>query len=583
MLTQQIHPRELAGISSDQALQQLNSTEAGLDTEERQNRSVRFGSNTLPKRKGPNILLRFLKEFTSPFVFLLLGVVGLSLYMHEWGDAIIISIVLLVNAIIGTIQSERASRALKALERDVTFQTQCLVNGTAQVCNVDDLVPGDITFLQAGDRIPADGRWIEVRDLRVDESSLTGESVAVSKTATALELKSNAIAADVRNAGYTGTTVISGSGTLLVTSIGAETEVGRIAAHLSEKRPEPPLVTRVRTLSHQVLTAVSVIALILFLAGLISGRPILESIPLILALIVAIVPEGLPVVLTIVLAKGVRDMSQRNAIVRELQAVESLGGVDVIYTDKTGTLTYNELRFNRAVLADETRVEIRKGGEVGVSTHGKEQSARRFAALMAAVADPAAAMEERLRSVDPIDRALLDLIRIYDQAVPTQHDVRPFDGNTRTRAVVTEIDSKMVSVLAGSPEQIFEATGDAHPKLEQDLLQMAKQGLRVIAFAEQEGEVTDYASKGWKLTGLVGLRDNPRTEAGEAIRWCLDHKIGVTMVTGDHPETAYVIAKELGLAEKRSEVILGEDLMRLHDDELRQKLTSIRVIARATP
>ncbi len=584
MLTRQILPRELAGLDAETALEKLGSYEDGLNAEERQNRSVRFGKNRLPTKKDPSVLVRFLKEFSSPFVFLLLGVAALSLYMREWSDAIIITCVLLMNAGIGTFQSVRASRALKALKRDVSFEARCLVHGGHYVCNVSELVPGDIVQLQAGDRVPADGRWIRVNEVRVDESSLTGESVAVSKTDEAIELKANAIAADVRNAGYAGTTVVAGAGTILISAIGVETEVGRIAERLSEKRPEPPLVTRVRTLSHQVLVTVIVIALALFITSLASGRPILSSIPLILALIVAIVPEGLPVVLTIVLAKGVKDMSARNAIVKELQAVESLGGVDTIFTDKTGTLTLNELHFNRALLADGTQIHHAHDGDDRFRVKGKRANAERFAELMAAVADPGAGLEKRFRSVDPIDRAFLDLARAYELDVPIQHDVRPFDGVTRTRAVSTTLaDESNVSVLAGSPEQIFKACGLKGKKHDEELVTMAKQGLRVIAFAESPKQQLAYDAKGWTYVGLVGLRDDPRKDADKAIRWCTEHDINVVMVTGDHPETAYVIAKEVGLAGKRSEVRLGEELMRMKPAKLREELKTLRIVARATP
>jgi len=582
MLTRQIHPRELAGIDAKKALEKLSAKKEGLDASERDNRRVRFGKNRLPEKKDTSIIVRFLKEFSSPFVFLLLGVACISIYMREWGDAIIISAVLVMNAVIGTFQSARASRALKALKRDVTFEARCLVNGEHLFCSVDDLVPGDVVRLQAGDRIPADGRWITVTEIRVDESSLTGESIAVSKTSDAIKLKTNAIAADIRNAGYAGTTVVAGTGLLVISAIGTESEVGHIALRLSERRPEPPLVTRVRTLSHQVLTAVIIIALILFIASVASGRPILASIPLILALIVAIVPEGLPVVLTIVLARGVRDMSKKNAIVKELQAVESLGGVDTIFTDKTGTLTLNELHFNKAVLADQTTVQIAHDGCVRVN--GDEDRAKRFAELMAAVADPAANLKERLRSVDPIDRAFLDLAGAYTLEVPMQRDVRPFDGTTRTRAVTTTLkNGDTVSILAGSPEQILNACGEKNINYEAHLLTMARQGMRVIAFAESAKAQLGYSASGWKFAGLAGLRDDPKKEAKDAIKWCRSHGINVTMITGDHPETALVIAKEVGLASKRSSVRLGEDLMRMNDDQLVEELKEVRVIARATP
>jgi Ca2+-transporting ATPase len=584
MLNRQVLPREIAALPVPAALKTLESQREGLDEAERENRTVRFGKNALPEPKGVPVIARFFKEFTSPFVFLLLGVAGISLFLREWSDAVIISFVLVMNAGIGTLHSVRASRALAALKRNVTFETRCIISGAQRVCGVAELVPGDVLRLQAGDRIPADGRWISVMELRADESSLTGESVPVSKTNDAIEMKADAIAADVRNAGYAGTTIVAGTGLLLVCAIGPKTEMGRIAERLSEKRPVPPLVTRVRTLSHQVLAVVIAAALLLFIASLAGGRPVLSSIPLILALIVAVVPEGLPVVLTIVLAKGVRNMSGKNAVVKELQAVESLGGVDVIFTDKTGTLTRNELRFNRAVLADGTTVRRADGERDGFRADGNRGRAERFAEVMAAVADSGASLEARVRSIDPIDRALLDLAQSYGTAIPVQHESRPFDGATRTRAVAVSLkDGSDVSILAGSPEEVAAYCGLREDDYEHHLLSMAKHGLRVIAFAERSGRELSANVSGWKFAGLAGLLDEPRKDADLAVRWCEAHGIRVVMVTGDHLETALAVARQIGLTSGRSQAITGEQLMRLRPDELAKELKTLRVVARATP
>ena len=582
MLTSQIQPRALSESTIEESFKRLDASIDGLAKEERENRMVRFGENILATKKGPGLILRFLKEFTSPFVFLLLGVAGLSLYMGEQKDAIIIFAVLVLNAIIGTIQSSRANRALSALKKEESYQANCVISGRHSICNVQSLVPGDIIRVTAGDRIPADGRWVRAEELRVDESSLTGESVAVSKTSDAIQVKPDAIAADIRNAGYMGTIVVAGHGHLLITAIGKETEMGKIAEHLSDKRPEPPLVTRVRTLSHQVLIAVSAIAVLLFIAAIASGQQILAVVPLILALIVAIVPEGLPVVLTIVLAKGVKDMSAHKAIVKELQAVESLGGVDVIFTDKTGTITLNELHFRKAILQDGTHITKVQDKEGSIRIQGDREYALRFASLMASVADPDAHLEEHSRSVDPIDCAMLDLARSYQLDIPLQENVRPFDGVSRTRAVRTSHEEKPITIMAGSPEQVLKACGVTNEH-QSSLLEMAQQGLRVIAFAERSGAGMEYEENDWKYLGMIGLWDEPRKEVKESIEWCQNHGIRVAMITGDHPETAYVIAKEVGLADTKSEVVLGEELMALQPQERSERLKSVRVIARATP
>src|SRR3989344_2640483 len=588
MVTRQIHPHELA------ALDKLDSNDGGLEASERQNRNARYGRNELPERPPIPLVFRFLRQFASPFVFLLLAVAAIALVLGEMRDAIVIGAVLTLNATIGTFYTARASRALAVLKHTVVLKTRCLVGGSSITCDVQDLVPGDVITVSAGDRIPADGRFVHAVTLRVDESSLTGESVPVSKTADAVAVKPGAIAADIRNAGYAGALVVAGSGTLLVSSIGTETQIGRIALRLAERSPEPPLVARVRTLSHQVLIGISAVAIALLLAATATGQELALTVPLILALVVAVVPEGLPIVLTLVLARGVYAMSQRRAVVRELSAVESLGGVDVIFTDKTGTLTQNRLRLVEAVLPDGTGARLPaprsfgEGGHDGTATRvdvkGDELAVRRLAELLAAVADPHAHGYGELMSVDPIDRAFTDLPKALDVATPVRHAERPFDTARRTRAVAATLtDDVDVTVLAGAPENVLAACASVPPSSSKTVSRMAAQGLRVIAFASANGRDLERKDGDWTFEGFVGLRDEPRPESKGAIAWCLEHRIRVVMVTGDHPETAFAIAKDLGIATKPNRVAQGEALMKLSPAKLTEVMGTITVVARATP
>lgn len=585
MLNRHIHPRELAGFDADAALARLASSRQGLSEDERANRRIRLGRNELPSAPETPLIARFFKQFASPFVFLLLAVAAASSITGEKKDALVIGFVLLMNATIGTVYSTRASKALRALKHQVVQKTRCLWSGKPTVCDVRDLVPGDVVMLTAGDRIPADGRWIEAVNVRVDESQLTGESVPSSKHDDAAAVASNAVAADIKNAGYAGTAVISGNGVLLISSVGAETEMGHIALALADKRPEPPLIKRVRTLSHQILIAVCVVSVGLFVASLAAGQPLLGTIAVILALIVSAVPEGLPIVLTIVLARGVHAMSKRKAIVRELAAVEALGGVDLIFTDKTGTLTKNQLRLVDAETRDGSHAVIHHD-ESGSPLHktGNDEALRGFAEALAAAADPAAWDEGELLGVDPINRAFTDLPRALGVAAPKRHAERPFEVERRTSAVAfTRADGTEVTVLAGAPEAVFAACGENpehHAKL---ISRMTGQGLRLIALAEGLGHALERTDGEWKYLGMAGLRDEARPEAEGAIAWCREHKIGVIMVTGDHPETAFAIARGLGLAERRSQVVLGEELASLDAKELTEHLQLIRVVARATP
>jgi P-type Ca2+ transporter type 2C len=585
MLTRHIHPNELSTLSAEAVLEKLGSSSGGLSEDERANRLVRFGKNELPAKPETPLLVRFLKEFASPFVFLLLGVMLFSFAMGERNDALFIAAIVIINAGIGTYYSARAHRALAALKEHAVLDTRCLTESRSVMCLVSDLVPGDLVVLSAGDRIPADGRWIQTTDLRVDESALTGESVPVSKTDEPVELHADALPADIRNAGYTGTIVLAGSGLLAVSATGVESEFGRIAASLTTRRPEPPIVARIRTLSHQVLIAISIIGVAFLIASIALGRDVITSILIILALVVAIIPEGLPAVITIVLANGVRNMSKRNAIVRELQAVEALGGVDIIFTDKTGTLTKNELRTHAITLADGTRADLTHEQGDRISCTNRCEGVERFAELLAAVADPAASGGEmHMKGIDPIDVALFDLPQALSIPIPAQVRIRPFDGASRTRAVVVRsAGGRTMSVLAGSPEHVLAACGIPLSAHDEDLRAMTSDALRVIAFASAPDEQLAADAGGWTFEGFVGLRDEARPEAKAALAWCRAHGITVIMVTGDHPDTAYAIARDVGLTTRRDDVARGEDILRMNDAELARALKSIRVIARSTP
>lgn len=585
MLTRQIPPRELAVLNPAQALERLASVKNGLDDAERENRRLRFGWNELPSASETSLVVRFLQQFSSPFVFLLLGVATISLAMGSGKDAIVIGVVLVMNAAIGTFHSARASKSLKALQSQVLLKARCLWNGRQTICDVRELVPGDIVMLTAGDRIPADGRWLDAVNLRVDESSLTGESILVSKQEEAATVATDAIAADIRNAGYSGTSVISGNGLLLVSAIGQETEIGRIAKSLATRRPDPPLIARVRALSHQILLAIGGVAIVLLIASTMAGQPMIGTLAVILALIVSAVPEGLPIVLTIVLARGVRDMSKRKAIVRELAAVESLGGVDLIFTDKTGTLTKNQLRLVEAELADGSKAVIRHDEEGSpIHTTGDVEALKQFAEALGAAADPAAWGEGELGNIDPINRAFTDLPRALGVAAPLRHAERPFEVERRTSAVAfTRTGDGEMTVLAGAPEMILAACGEDVTKYTRLMERMASRGLRLVAVAEAAGRELERPDGEWTYKGMIGLRDEARPEAAGAVAWCREHRIGVIMVTGDHPETAYAIAKELGIADRRGQVVLGEELLRSHSEHLSEALEGIRVVARATP
>ncbi len=621
---EQIADRAWHALPADEALALLGVSEAGLDTAEVEARRAMFGPNVLPRRERVGVLAMYLRQFKSPLVYLLLIAAAVSLGVGELTDALFIFIVLQANAIIGTYQEHRAEVSAAAHDALVPNFAVVVRDGAPQRIDARDLVPGDIVRLVSGALVPADLRMLAAQEFAVDESLLTGESVPVEKDAGTLAAADSALI-DRDNMLYAGTTVLSGRVTGAVAATGAATEVGQIAAALARREvAQPPLVARLARFSRRI----GIITLVLI--GLIGAVQLAQGVPLAtvflvaVALAVAAIPEGLPAAITIALAVATNRMARRNVIVRALPAVEGLGSCTVIASDKTGTLTCNELTVKRVLLFSDTTSDttVDVGGEgylpIGeVTSEGRDLSDAQEELLRGLAATGALCNEATLHLDGPtvehigdtVDVAFLVLAaklgleqRIL-QAQQPQLGIIPYEPQRKFAALFTRDDRDHVA--RGSEEA---APALAHVKGAAETIvpmcdgvdaasvlaaadDMAAQGYRVLAVAR--GPVPmDVALapaqaelRGLRLLGLVGLIDPLRPEVPAAIAQCRVAGIDVRMITGDHPQTALAIARELGITDAAGDVVTGAELTAAqHDPAAFDALSQdARIFARVEP
>ena len=593
--------------------------EKGLDSFNVEERQQNFGSNALTERKGQGPLLRFLLQFNQALVYILLGAVIIKLLLGAWVDAGVIFGVVLLNSLIGFMQEGKALGALAALSRVLTTETTVIRAGEKQRIDARELVPGDVVLLASGDKVPADLRLIRSRSLQIDESALTGESLPVEKASNVLD--HDLTLADRTNMSYSSTLVTYGTGMGVVVAIGDNTEMGHISELIaSAEILATPLTRKVARFSHLLLYAILGLALITFMVGLWHGDSWIDLFMAAVALSVAMIPEGLPAVLTITLAIGVARMAKRNSIIRRLPAVETLGGTTVICSDKTGTLTRNEMTVQQLWVGGET-FEV---SGIGYKPEGDIQKEGQTFAI-----DDNVALTELLQvgllcndSVlkqgdegwvvegDPTEGALLTVATKAGldnqqlQSIYPRLDTIPFESQHQYMVTLHGGDSPVI-YLKGSVESllarcdsILGADGKSKP-LDSDALHaevnaMASEGQRVLAFAclSVSSNITtidhDDVEQGLMFIGLQAMIDPPREEAIKAVRACQIAGIRVKMITGDHSITAAAIAGQIGLDEtmgknKPPHVLTGHELATLSDAELIQAATNTAVFARVTP
>lgn len=571
-----LHPRDLSHLSIEDVFLALKTRISGRrpDEIEKERRNI-----IMPKKEA-GMVRRFFRQFKSPLIYILVAIAFASPLIGEWTDAIIISAVLLLNALIGAYQEGKASEALQTLNQAFVQQTTVRRDGQIKRIPAEDICVGDIVILQAGDQIPADGRFIQTNGLRVDESSLTGESVPVTKTHEAIQSTKTTPLGDIRNAAFRQTLVVSGQGEMVVSEVGEGTEIGRIAKLLAQSQTEPPLVKKIRELSTGIAIIVAAFSGILVVYGIGTGQDTAIVIGTVASLAVSVIPEGLPIVLTLVLARGVSRMAKKNAIVKRPQAVEGLGNVDVICTDKTGTLTQNQLSVSYAYTQGalhETTKELDKK-----STHHLQQLA--YACRALGQGSYYTQNGKRILNGDPIDAALGQFGEdLGIKEVIQEEQSIPFSFQEKTRRIrINSQGQGGQDILSGAPEAIH-ALAPMDADTQQAWKNLAKQGQRIIAIASRKAEKDLASNANWAYIGFVSLSDRLREGVPESIAWCHGQGIHVAMITGDHPDTAQAIALSAGLPATAERILTGAQLEELDDLSLARKILNIVVFARITP
>jgi Ca2+-transporting ATPase len=587
--------------SADSVLRELRtSAKEGLSTAEAKQRLIQYGPNSIEEARRISLLRIFVLQFASPIVWVLLAAMSISLIVQEWADFIVIAAIVVINAVLGTVQEFRAERAIEALKKMVSLKAKVLRDGRPVEVGAADVVPGDIILLETGDKVPADSRLIEVTNLAMQEAALTGESTPVQKTAE--KLTDHVAVADQRNMVFSGTIVTNGHAHAVVVGTGMRTEIGKIAKLIKEAKVEPtPLQKKLASLSKILGIVVILIAAVVFGAGVLYGLPAFEMFLAAIALAVAAIPEGLPAVVTVALALGVQRMARRNALMRKLPSVETLGACTVICSDKTGTLTHNEMTV-RAVYANQEMVAI---SGAGYSPEGKfAQDPKRFKLLLTIGALNNNAQVEKEKDGwkvigDPTEAALIVSARKagidvekLNKAYPRLKEIE-FTSERKIMTTVHTYGGKLLVCTKGAPEVIAKlctkqlvhgklvrfSRSDAE-RVHAAAEQCANKALRVLGFAYKE--ITpgskDKLENDLIFVGLQAMIDPPRPEVREAIEKCKAAGIKVVMITGDHLSTAKAIARELGIAGR---AITGVDLD--HITDLAAEVEDIGIYARVNP
>ena len=602
-------------MKQDEVLSILKSSRSGLSSSEAGSRLQQYGSNELERKKQSPAVLLFLRQFLSPLVYILLAAAIVEFIVGKYIDASVILIVLVLMATIGFVQEGKAQRAMEALLQMAAPKTKVRRGGKVEEIKSIDVVPGDILNLESGDKVPADARLLETANLKVNEASLTGESMSVDKHTAAISGK--AAIADRKNMLYMGTIITNGRATAVVVETGMNTEMGKIATAIQEVKPEKtPLQKSINTLGRYIIFLVLGTCVLLVVVGLLRGMDWLEIFLVAVAAAVAAIPEGLPAVVTVVLAAGMRYMASRHALIRRLVAVETLGSATVICSDKTGTLTMNEMTV-RKLYVDGNWVEI-TGEGYGVEGEFRrndktinpenEEPIMLLLRIGTLCNDALLSSDKECCSIvgDPTEGALLVAAAkagINEENIEETYprlDEIPFQSEQRYMATLHQQNSGRVVYVKGAVEKLLEMSQsilkDGKPvpleKTEKESIieagdTMAKDAMRVMAYAyvEHPGKTAElkreHIDGKLVMVGLSGMIDPPREEAIAAVKQAKSAGIKVTMITGDNKLTAESVARQLNLPS--GEILTGADIEKMSDDELVKRVEKISVIARVEP
>ena len=587
---------KLYGKDRKTILREFQTTEKGLSDNEVRNRKDIFGDNALKEKKRKGILKVFLNQFKDLLVGILIVAGIISIITDNVESTLVIFIVIFLNAILGTVQYFKAEQSLEALRSLTAAKCKVIRNGLKQEILSKDIVPGDILFLEAGDLIAADGRIIENHSLRVNESSLTGESLAVEKNEEVLSDDEIPLS-DRKNMVFGGTLVTYGRAIAVVTSTGMNSELGKIANLMENTQAkETPLQKTLDKFSGKLAIIIIAICIIVFVLEIYRDESILNALMFAVALAVAAIPEALSSIVTIVLALGTEKMAKENAIIKDLKAVEGLGAVSVICSDKTGTLTQNKMTVQK-VYVDNKLID---GRELK-----KDNLAHRFLINNALLCNDSVTMDGK-EIGDPTEVALVNLGEELhlDELVIREKYQRiseiPFDSDRKLMSTVNMVNSKLVLFTKGALDVLinkvnYVADSQGIRKLSDEEKKeiisvnkkLSEQGLRVLAFAYKElqdrEEITKEDENNYIFTGLISMIDPPRLESKDAVHKCIMAGIKPVMITGDHKVTAAAIAREIGIMGKDDIAVEGLEIDKLNDEQLKEKVKNISVYARVSP
>jgi len=582
-------------LETDEVLARLDATAQGLSTATARQRLAEYGRNVIPESRRRSLAGILLGQFSDFMIIVLLVAALVSGFVGEPQDTIAILVIVLLNAVIGTVQEFRAERAVAALRAMAAPEAKVLRDGSAVTLPATELVPGDVVLLEAGNVVPADLRLLVTEELQADESAITGESHPVAKRSARLS-GTDLPVGDRINLAFKSSLISRGRGRGVVVATGLDTEIGRIAQLLqTEESVKTPLQVRLARFGRYLALAVLAICAVVFVAGLLQGQPVLLMLLTAISLAVAAIPEALPAVVTISLALGARKLVGYNALVRHLPAVETLGSVTYICADKTGTLTQNRMTVEQVYVA---------GQREALDTVQSAVSPWRELGQALALNNDVSEMNGQPAG-EPTELALFEAARragydkhVLEQAMP-RLAVIPFDSERKQMTTLHARDDAVVAFIKGAPEQVIaqcrQALGpeglvalDAEAVL-REAEQLAHEGYRVLAFAKRDfpsipGSLqAETIERELVFIGLVGLIDPPRPEVPQAVTDCLSAGITPVMITGDHPGTAAAIARRLGIATDSQSLLTGDQLARLSDAQFAAMAESIRIYARVSP
>ena len=577
-------------LRKEEVLQKLKTDiRGGLAKGEVENRQKEYGKNRLEEKKKETLLMKFIKQFNDFMIIILIVASVISAgvsYMqgeNDYIDSIIIIAIVILNAIMGVIQETKAEKSIEALQKMTPRKTKVIREGKTQEINAEELVPGDIIILEAGNYVPADSRIIEAHNLKIEESSLTGETEAVIKDSEKI-CKKDVPLGDRLNMAYMSTIIVNGHGKAIVTDIGMNTKVGKIANMIIENEaPETPIQRKLGQVGKTLGIVCLVICFIIFLIGIIKNIEPMEMFMTAVGLAVAAIPEGLPAIVTIVLSIGVTKMAKKNSIIRKLPAVETLGSSNVICSDKTGTLTQNKMKV------------------VEINSKNKEFAAE--LSCMCTDCDISVQENKKLVKGEPTEVALVEYaLTINKDKNELCYQMQrineiPFDSNRKMMTTIHRIGNRYRIITKGAPDVLLERCNKeigennifSKLKIQNENLKMAQKALRVIAVAYKDIDIlpnridTTTIENDLTFVGLIGMIDPPREGVKEAVKTCKKAGIKTVMITGDHIATATAIAKELNILGRNDKAMTGQELEKMSQKELEENIKEYSVFARVTP